>query len=220
MRKLISCFFFIVMTIASFVSQDGHSLSILERHLPNSSLRYPSFELALKMLSENQCQVLIETGTARFGKGNFWGDGGSTYVFAEWASQNGGVFYTVDIDAEALAAARRDLDPEFVDFVEFVQSDSIEFLRNFTQKIDFLYLDSYDFDINDPIPSQQHHLDEIIAVYPCLTTETIIMIDDVGLPYGGKGKLVIDYLIECGWKVVFDGYQVILRHSASSKSSL
>ena len=81
--------------------------------------------------------------------------------------------------------------------------------------IDFLYLDSFDFELHNPSPSQEHHLKEIIAVAPRLRKSTIIMVDDCDLPYGGKGKLVIKWLKERGWVEHKSGYQVILVHKAS-----
>lgn len=53
------------------------------------------------------------------------------------------------------------------------------------------YLDSFDFDISNPLPSQKHHLKEIEAAYDKLTDNSVVMIDDCDLPGGGKGKGVI-----------------------------
>jgi hypothetical protein len=53
-------------------------------------------------------------------------------------------------------------------------------------------------------------LKEIEAAYSKLTDQSVVMIDDCQLPQGGKGKLIIDFLIKRGWKKVFDGYQVIM----------
>lgn len=94
--------------------------------------------------------------------------------------------------------------------IHFVCSDSIAFLQNFGKTIDFLYLDSYDFDFNNPLPSQYHHLYEIQAAYPKLSENSIVMIDDCDLPHGGKGKFAIEFLTERGWKILENRYQVIL----------
>lgn len=55
-----------------------------------------------------------------------------------------------------------------------------------------------------------HHCREIIAAYPWLTPHSVVMIDDCDLPYGGKGKLAIEYLTNRGWVIFRSGYQVIL----------
>ncbi len=150
-------------------------------------------------MAKRKAQILVETGTARGGRSNCAGDGCSTPIFAEWASQHGALLYSVDIDRTALITAERCLG-DLYKYVKFVHSDSIVFLKNFNQKIDFLYLDSYDFDFKNPLPSQQHHYQEIVAAYPWLTDQTIILIDDCDLPHGGKGKLVIEFLLEKGGK--------------------
>ena len=97
--------------------------------------------------------------------------------------------------------------------LHFVCSDSVSFLQNFGKTIDFLYLDSYDFDVDNPFPSQHHHLLEISAAYPFLNENSIVLIDDCDLPHGGKGKLAIQFLMQRGWQVLMSGYQVLLIYS-------
>jgi hypothetical protein len=99
---------------------------------------------------------------------------------------------------------------QFGSCVHLVEGDSVNFLKNFDRQIDFLYLDSYDFEKNNPSPSQQHHLREIEAAYDKLTPQSIVMIDDCDLAHGGKGKLVIAYLLDKGWSIYAQDYQVIL----------
>ncbi len=152
---------------------------------------------------------MVETGTSRNGDLNCEGDGCSTLIFGNYARNNGNTFYSVDIDKEALANAKKAL-REAEPFVYLVEHDSIEFLQNFPTTIDFLYLDSFDFEIDNPTPSQEHHLKEIIAAYPHLGTHSVVMIDDCDLPHGGKGTLAIEFLVNRGWKILKKGYQVIL----------
>jgi len=186
----------------------------LFNRIPKDNPRYKTFALALQLMQEREVKTFVETGTARLGDKNFLGDGGSTIIFADWASQNNAEAYSVDIDLNALGNARAALGPLGA-YMELIHSDSIDFLQTFNCPIDFLYLDSYDFDVNDPNPSQQHHLKEIIAAYPYLTEDSIVMIDDCDLPHGGKGTLVIEYLLDRGWEVIAEGYQVILVHKSS-----
>lgn len=112
-------------------------------------------------------------------------------------------------DKKAIESAKQDLE-DCREFVQFAHDDSIEFLKNFNRPIDFLYLDSFDFDAQNPDPSQQHHFKEIMAAYPSLTKKSVVMIDDCDLPHGGKGKLVIEYLLNKGWKIAASNYQVLL----------
>lgn len=181
----------------------------LKDRLSNSDKRFTAFILALEMLQQRNSQILVETGTARGGDHNFIGDGGSTIIFGNWATEHDAILFSVDLDPLAILQAQAPTEA-YKENIQFVCQDSIEYLKNFSQPIDFLYLDSFDFEIGNPIPSQQHHLKELEAAYPKLHKNSIVMIDDCALPDDGKGKLVIDYLLERGWKVAFNGYQVIL----------
>ncbi|MBA3815915.1 MAG: hypothetical protein H0X29_05245 [Parachlamydiaceae bacterium] len=184
-----------------------------EEYLSNRLLkidrRYSSFLLVLDLLKHRQAKVLVETGTARDGDKNFSGDGGSTIIFGDWASQNNALLFTVDISSQAIENARIST-IKFTDSIIFCCSDSISFLKDFNQSIDFLYLDSFDYDFNNPLPSQQHHLYEIMAAYPKLHADSIVMVDDCDLPHGGKGKFIIEFLLEKGWTIIYEGYQTIL----------
>jgi predicted O-methyltransferase YrrM len=171
--------------------------------------RYPTFLHTLRLLAERKAKVLVETGTARKGSEGFSSDGGSTILFAHWVRHHGGKLYSIDKDPLAIEKARgsaQALEP----YIEFVCSDSLLFLQSCLEPIDFLYLDSYDFDVQDPFPSQIHHLKEIKAAYSKLHEKTIVLIDDCGLYLGGKGLLVIDFLLENGWRIELLAYQAIL----------
>jgi len=183
--------------------------NFLRNRLPMSDKRYLTMSRALDLLTQTEAKILIETGTARNGELNYAGDGGSTVIFADWAKQHQATFYSVDIDPQAVYNAQMAVQP-FTPYVSVICSDSVSFLETFAAPIDFLYLDSYDFDVNNPFPSQMHHLKEIIAAYPKLHENSIVMIDDCDLPHGGKGLLAIKYLLERDWKIILQGYQTIL----------
>ena len=57
-------------------------------------------------------------------------------------------------------------------------SDSLDYLPTITEKIDFLYLDSYDVDFLNPLDSAEHHLKEFNCVKHLLDKGSIILIDD------------------------------------------
>ncbi len=177
--------------------------------IPPEDQRHHTFAMALQLMQERGVKTIVETGTARGGTADCVGDGCSTLIWAAWARDHQAALYSVDIDPSGIRAAKRALIAERLS-ANLITSDSITFLKGFNQSIDFLYLDSYDFDINNPIPSQEHHLREIVAATPWLTPNSIVMIDDCDLPYGGKGKLAIEYLLARGWKILVAGYQVIL----------
>lgn len=181
----------------------------VENRVTDETRRYDTFVKAIKLLRNRKAKVIVETGTSRNGDRNCNGDGCSTLIFASWAKDHDVAFYTVDIDKDALLNAENALG-EDATVVNFIHSDSIAFLRDFNQTIDFLYLDSYDFDCEAPEASQEHHLREIEAAYPWLSNKSVVMIDDCDLPHSGKGKLVIEFLLERDWQIIMSDYQVIL----------
>lgn len=178
-----------------------------------SSSRHDSMKLALELMDQRQPNVIVETGTARAGEGDpgamFMGDGGSSVIFGTWAELNNKNFYSVDINQSNIKAAQTALAPKN-DKIHFICDDSVHFLSTFNEPIDFLYLDSFDYELGNPGPSQEHHLKEIMSAHDKLTSSAVVMIDDCSWPGGGKGGLVIPYLLERGWKIIYDGFQVIL----------
>jgi hypothetical protein len=66
----------------------------------------------------------------------------------------------------------------------FYCNDSVNFLRaiaNSESRVDLLYLDSFDVDLNDPIPSAIHGLHELLAALPFLKDGSILLVDDTPL---------------------------------------
>lgn len=215
MKKILSLTLLYVLILIlptlsnAFEQGFNNNAKYLTDRLKKTDVRYPSFLLVLELLEHRQAKILIETGTARDGDKNFSGDGGSTIIFGDWANQNNALLSTVDINPGAIENAKTST-KKYGDHLQFFCGDSISFLKNFDQSIDFLYLDSFDFDFNNPLPSQEHHLKEIIAAYPKLHANTIVMVDDCDLPHGGKGKLIIEFLLNNGWTLIYKGYQAIL----------
>ena len=174
------------------------------------NMRFSTFYLTLHLLKERKAQVLVETGCSRLqGPITYTGDGGSTVIFGHWALLNNAQLYTVDINPDHIKNAQG-LTETYNSNITYTVSDSVAFLQHFSQPIDFLYLDSFDFDEHNPVPSQEHHLKEIKAANDKLSPRAVIMIDDCALPHGGKGKLAINYLIQNGWRVIAKQYQVVL----------
>jgi len=204
-KKIICCLFLLGILSKGY----AYPRKYLLEKIDETNQRYKTFLIALELCEKRNCRTLVETGTARSGDTNFKGDGGSTLIFGAWAKDHGAKLYSVDIDSQALERAYHAAG-QASEAIVFAHSDSIEFLENFDGPIDFLYLDSYDFKKNNPLPSQFHHLREIQSAYPHLHDESIVMIDDCDLPHGGKGKFVIEYLKERGWTIFFSGYQIIM----------
>lgn len=168
----------------------------------------------LSLLEERGAKTLVETGTARHGLKKSKGDGASTVVFGLWAARHEAHLYSVDIEPKAVQQAQEALKEMGIErSVTLVASDSVAYLAGFERPVDFLYLDSFDYHKSDEAiqkASQQHHLDEILAIEDRLHKDSVVLIDDCDQPNGGKGKLVIEHLTQRGWTVFKSEYQVIL----------
>jgi hypothetical protein len=150
--------------------------------------------------------LIVETGTTRI-PDNWEGDGQSTRIWDMFANESNGKVVTVDICPYACEVAKTLVG----DKVTVVCSDSITFLDSFAQKgdIDLLYLDSYDIDFNNPHNSSFHHIKELTAVFSSLSPSCIIAVDD-NIPGAGKGKYVREFLETVGYRVIYDGYQIVM----------
>ena len=119
----------------------------------------------------------------------------------------------MDISEQSVAAAQKEVDAQKLGgSVQIHLSDSVAFLQKFEGAVDFLYLDSYDYsnDVAIQKKSQEHHLEEFKAIEDRLHERSIVLIDDCDLPNGGKGKLVVEYMLERGWKIAMEEYQILL----------
>ena len=73
--------------------------------------------------------------------------------------------------------------------------------------IDVLYLDSFDVDFNNPVPSSFHHIKELLAIFPKIQKGTLIVVDD-NFNGKGKGQMIKDYMKNIGINPFFDEYQI------------
>lgn len=106
--------------------------------------RYHTFQIALNILNQSaNPPTIIETGCQR--EEEDVGAGMSTSIFAEYISRYGGKLITVDNNLEHLGRVKSYLKkwPEIN--VEFVYSDSVEFLSQYNDQCQLLYLDSFDY---------------------------------------------------------------------------
>lgn len=160
--------------------------------------------------------TIIETGCLRVA-GNWQGDGQSTFLFDHFAETTGSSFWSVDINPYSVDTARQVCSSR----TSIVLNDSVAFLSSLGKLgtdivIDILYLDSFDFDPNNPIPSSLHHLKELAAAMPYLRKGSLVCIDDCvagtldGRPVG-KGMFANDYLRNIRAECLYGGYQFLWR---------
>ncbi|MFC4634023.1 class I SAM-dependent methyltransferase [Dokdonia ponticola] len=187
----------------------------------NFRRRRVTFAKTLELLSDRKAKTIIETGTSREGLRATRGDGAGTFVFGKWAMQNNAKLFSVDIDKDAVQECKIEVENQNLEgTVTVILDDSLNFLANYEDPVDFLYLDSYDYSRTDTaiqVASQEHHLKEFQAIESKLHKNTIVLVDDCGLPGGGKGKTVVSYMEQKGWEVLIDAYQILLVHQDSVK---
>jgi len=155
-----------------------------------------------KLVALNKPLTIVETGT-------LWAPlkepmGAFTYIFGDLIKNHtGGKLITIDINPQHIENAKQTT-LEFRDAIEYVTSDSVEYLESMSDEevknVDFFYFDSYDFNVPDPVPSQLHHFRELTAVYNRISKNVILSVDD-NLPPGcwvtwnifnEKGEIVSD----------------------------
>lgn len=198
---------------------------------PRLAHREVSFRKMFQHLDQVEKPVtIVETGCVRK-PDNWGGDGQSTILFDRYASTRpGSAVYTVDLDAAATAACSALVSSA----VTLYTGDSVAVLRNLARdlkaknaSIDLLYLDSYDLDVNNPIPSAAHHLKELLSIASAGGKGTLVVVDDspssvrvvpvagdgkfaiVSPPtIGGKGLYVAEYAKQVGATLSFYHYQV------------
>lgn len=172
--------------------------------------REESFRIMVSFLQNHKNPVIVETGCARQETTiEAWqGDGMSTLIFDSFVGSNCGSLNSVDISPDAVNFA---LSKITSNRSKVACEDSVAFLHKFDQKIDLLYLDSYDLDPANPHPSTMHHIYELLAVSKCLKKGTMIVVDDNLSEEIGKGKYIAEYLSKIDVPMIYSGYQQIWK---------
>jgi hypothetical protein len=158
--------------------------------------------------------LIVETGCLRM-PGNWEGDGQSTFMFDTLVRVRGGFFFSIDVNVKNIATARRACSSS----TNLILGDSVATLHNLGALIarpaNLLYLDSFDLDLQNPMPSAIHHAMELIAAQPLIGPGTIICVDDYKVadesPAGGKGLLLDLYFSRIRAEVLYSGYQKVWR---------
>ncbi len=210
--------------VQRFDKEFQNKLLTPSHHLNPRRDRYSSFRIIFELLEKKKDKnfLIVETGCMRADHGQlaFGDDGASTFIFDDFINFYGGEVLSVDINQNNVNHAKSMVSTKTI--VECM--DSVEFLWNLpsSRKIDFLYLDSYDFDPENPIPSQLHHVKELCAVMKNLKKGTIIVVDDhlntpefasyrSTLAKGGKAGFIENFMTNIKAEVLYDGYQIVWR---------
>tara|TARA_B100000674_G_C37901738_1_gene944082 strand:+ start:461 stop:1213 length:753 start_codon:yes stop_codon:yes gene_type:complete len=180
---------------------------------------------------DNKPLKILETGSSAYGIK-------SSYLFLNYVKKFGGKFTTVDLNP--------DIRNEFLSYlnenIEFVVSDSVEYLSSMNKtdikELDVVYLDSYDVDLNNPEPSENHGYNEFRSIEKYLKSGCLIAIDDTPKDYSmfsnltesstkiykerrkqfgnnytpGKGaKIILNLEIFDDFKIIYHEYSLVLQ---------
>ena len=184
-------------------------MNFLRKYNNAKNIRFKSFEKTLCISKERNFKNIVETGTSR-GKIKFfffrkynWKDGMSTIMFAEYAKFINGKLHTCDISKKNIQNAKK-FTSNFKNYVNYYTDDSVNFLYNFNETIDLLYLDSFDGHNKDK--ASEHQLKEAKASVNKLCSNALILLDDKG----AKTNLSIDFYKKNGFKTIFETENQIL----------
>jgi hypothetical protein len=195
---------------------------------PQLAHRAETFKFAFQHLCSLQRPAcIVETGCVR-NKGTFSGEGQSTVLFDKFSECTPGTtVHSVDISADSTTMCKSIVSSR----VQVHTMDSVLFLRNECPNliqphhyIDLLYLDSYDVNFDEPHDSAMHHLKELLAASPLISSNTLILLDDspsyatfflnnsqinLASPQkiGGKGKYIANYMENIQNMPVLQSYQ-------------
>jgi hypothetical protein len=152
----------------------GHVPSAEERAATDhfyTHINYHTMKQALITLHKNNPDrsdfCIVETGCAAHGTK-------STLLWDKFVTTFGGNVYSVDLNSSAVQFTNSKVSEQ----TKVTCSDSLAYLPTLTKPIDFLYLDSYDVDFMNPLPSAAHHLKEFNCVKHLLHKGSVVLIDD------------------------------------------
>jgi len=196
----------------------------------NWSNRYITFRKAFELFKKKKGKVIVELGTTRsYVSGHLpgclspddtfwelenpekwdWGAGSFTVVAANEFHNSGVDIYTVDISEEHIRRAQVMTKP-YKSVMKYVTDSSENFLKNFNDKIDLLYIDTGNLDAY----TRAIHLKEaeIIINRDLISHKGTILIDDVYRPEELRG---MDYVCKCEYSLPFflqNGFEIVLSH--------
>jgi hypothetical protein len=185
--------------------------NLFDPHMKQGSERFHTFKIAMNYYLQYNGKVIVETGTQR--QLNDWGAGCSTSLIGKFISEFSPTsrLYSVDISSLNIQISKEICCQDYRSHITWLTEDSIGFLKNFNEKIDFLYLDSYDWFPQEPglTECQKHQLSEMEACLDKMNEKSVILLDDNDLPDGGKSKLTKEFLTNNNWICLLDSKQSI-----------
>jgi hypothetical protein len=187
----------------------GHDLTPADQTHLRGKPR-PFILSAIDLLRKMGGQTIVEIGSMRqpmrhsleeFNP-NCCNDGHSTLF---WAS-TGMNFHSIDINPDCARIAGEAC--AALPNAHVYCGDGIAFLQEFDQQIDLLFLDAWD--VVEGCDFAGGHLRAYQAARDKMAPNSIILIDDTDVKFGGKGRLAIPAIIRDGFDLVLVGRQTML----------
>jgi len=156
----------------------------------NKHINYLTFKELFKQMEGLKNPYILESGIAS--RGTY-----STYLFNEYVKKYGGFFWSVDIDKSLVETHKGNMCPA----TQLISDDSVSFFTEWSKSHDVanvIYLDSYDLDFYNPVPSANHGLLEYKSLMPVIKKNTLLLIDDTPInPYwlDSRDKLYRDMCV-------------------------
>jgi hypothetical protein len=187
---------------------------------------YLFIKRALELFNEHNGKVIVEIGSMRKPcthelddyEQECCNDGHSTLLLARAAKE----FHTVDIELAHSRLTLKELKRHaFLEHSNVYNGDGIKFLEEFKGEIDLLYLDAWDVEFPG---HAEKHVEAFQVAEGKLSKNCIILIDDTDVGFsqekgfhndeealGGKGRLLIPYLLQKKYKLIFKGRQTCFK---------
>ena len=188
------------------------------------SQRTNTFKQAWQCIKDKNNLVIVELGTSRSFKSWgissdikdwhpynperwAWSDGCFTKLFADNLDGKKYTIYTIDPCPNAIKVVKTMIGEN--NKVKILQMKSSDFLNNFNQKIDLLYMDH----LESGEEACKVHLQDakIVIEKDLMKDDGIILIDDCPEGQIGKGKYSIPYLIQNNYHKLLHQYQMVLK---------
>lgn len=185
----------------------------LEQMLSMTHMRESGFRYILNELRQRENPVILETGSSRVPdprwgtfENNFKDDGMSTLIWDAFLIEHKGILHSVDIDQANIEYTKQFVNENTnlycMDSIMFLWEKRVE-LDDKDLYVDLLYLDS----LHDPL----HHLKEICAIMPRLTSDSIIAVDDNYGKDNDRGLYIHQFMDNIGIDIAHNGVQKIWK---------
>lgn len=209
----------------------SHDTLTGEEHDTKRSKPAPYLKISIEIAKILKMKTVVEIGASRYAVTqkclNYFdnitdvfvsppccADGHSTYFF----TRAGFEVYSVDIDENVKTAidwSFQNLKTEKPNNLHVnIPKDGIEFLDEFENKIDFLFLDGWDKGTPE---YAEKHLEAFVSAKNKLSDVHLILIDDTDFvtDLGGKDSILTPYLLELGYVPLINGRQTLFINTVN-----